>query len=164
MLCRLVAEYEQFWRNMQCLCSGPKFLAATWLHSDTTLKTTIWSHMHTNLKICIIFADFQQFFLPLRPYASMDGQQMNSQSVSSDTTISTPDVPSFFHPDVQNHLMTTCFTCVVGHCCTLQNSPLLGLCNGSCVSATAGTGFLGSHVEWSVIVPNFNDTLEMVPS
>jgi hypothetical protein len=110
MLCRLVAEYEQFWRNMQCLCSGPKFLAATWLHSDTTLKTTIWSHMHTNLKICI-FADFQQFFLPLRPYASMDGQQMNSQSVSSDTTISTPDVPSFFHPDVQNHLMTTCFTC-----------------------------------------------------
>jgi hypothetical protein len=61
--------------------------------------------------------------------------------------------------------LTKCLlTCVVGHCCTLQNSPLLGLCNGSCVSATAGTGFLGSHVEWSVIVPNFNDTLEMVPS
>ena len=61
----------------------------------------------------MIFADFQQFIIPLRPCASVmmvDGQQMNSQSVSSDTTISTPDVPSFFHPDIQNHLMTIGFT------------------------------------------------------
>jgi hypothetical protein len=40
----------------------------------------------------------------------MDRQQMNSPSVGSDITTSTPDVPSFFHPDIQNHLMTTYFT------------------------------------------------------
>jgi len=59
--------------------------------------------MHKNLKIELLFADFQQFIISSRPCASvmmMDGQQMNSPSVSSDTTISTPDVPSFFHPDV----------------------------------------------------------------
>jgi hypothetical protein len=62
---------------------------------------------------------------------------------------------SFRNESIMKYTLTFGIT----HCCPLQSIPLLSLCKGSSISATAGstvgTDFLESRVGQSVIVPEF---------